>query len=336
MNKLDEEKMQKKFKLFLLDILHKRSIFLTLLIFVVLIVMSFLSDYFLTFSNLLGMLRFGSVLALVSLGQGIVKIGDEKGLDISVGSMVSFCGVILGLLLNRGLPIWLASILCIMFGGLLGAVNGWLVAYLGLIPLIATLGTMWVYESIPMVITGGVPVSGFPDKFNLIASAELFGIPLQILLIIIPIFILVQFILTKTRFGRWVYQTGENEKAARFVGLNVKSIKFSLYILSGMLSGVGAIIMTSWLMGARPDVGLELGFKALTVVALGGLLAGGGNLATILLGVLVITMLQQGFQLANINTLWQLAILGILLIISIAMNEIFNRQHQAEQGVKIN
>lgn len=326
--------MKNRLRTLFIKILYKRSIFLLFLILIILIVMSFLSPYFFSFSNLLGMLRFGSVLAFVSMGQGIVKIGDSKGTDLSVGSMVSFSGVILGLLLSSGLKIWTASILCIFFGGLLGAFNGLLIAYLGLIPLIATLGSMWIFESIPMVITGGVPVSGFPNEFNLIANAEFLGIPLQILLIVFPAFLLLQFILTKTTFGRYIYQVGENENAARFVGLNVRGIKLILYIISGMLSGVGAIIMTSWLMGARPDVGLDLGFKALTVVALGGLISGSGNLSAILLGILVITMLQQGFQLANISTLWQIAIIGVLLIVSISMNEKIKQQMKSDQGLK--
>mgnify|MGYP001000667686 CR=1 FL=1 len=312
----------------IISTLLSRNGFLCIVIIALGIILSFLSPYFLEVSNLLSMTQFGALLALVGMGQTLVIIGGRGGIDLSVGSIVSFSGVLLALLYNGGLNIWLACLAAVIIGGLLGTLNGFLVSSLSMPPLIVTLGTSYIFSSLSLVLTKGVPVSGLPASFRFIGQTQLFGIPTQIIIIVIPVFIILNWMIKNTVFGRSIYMIGVNDRAGRLVGINVKKVRVVLYTISGLLSGFGAIIMTSWLMAAKPDIGTGYDTQAITVAVLGGasMFGGEGSLFGTILAVLIITMISNGLQLANINTVWQLAVLGILLLVSIMINNLFEQR----------
>jgi ribose/xylose/arabinose/galactoside ABC-type transport system permease subunit len=316
--------MVKKF----VGLLSNRVYFLLILLILVMVIMSLISPYFLNLNNLLTMTRFGAVLALVGMGQSLIILAGGAGIDLSVGSMISLSGVIFGLLVRGGMNIWLALILTILFGGILGSVNGVTVALWGLPPLIGTLGTMYAFGALSLVMTKGVPISGFSEDFSFIANGKVLGLPTQIILIVIPAFIILQIIMTRTNFGRWIYLVGVNEIAAQFSGIQVKKVRFILYAVSGLLAGLGAIVMSSWLMASRPDAGNGMELRAITVAVLGGIniFGGIGNLIGTMLSVLIVTMIASGLQLANINTIWQLAVLGFILLGAVAINQVFARK----------
>jgi ribose/xylose/arabinose/galactoside ABC-type transport system permease subunit len=305
-------------------VFSNRSAFLGLLIIILGFGLSFLSPYFFSISNLLEMTQFGAVLALLGLGQTLVITGGRGGIDLSVGSVLSFSGVIMALLYHAGLNMWPAAIIAIFIGGLLGSLNGFLVAVLNMPPLIVTLGTSYIFSSISLVITNGVPVSGFPEWFSFIGHGKILGIPAQVLFIVIPVFILMVWIIKHTTFGRSIYMVGVGDTAARLAGINVKKTRFMLYVASGLLAGLGAIVMTSWLMAAKPDIGTGYDMQSITVAVLGGtsMMGGEGSLSGTLLAVLIITMIYNGMQLANITSVWQLAVMGIVLLCSIIANNI--------------
>jgi ribose/xylose/arabinose/galactoside ABC-type transport system permease subunit len=305
-------------------IFTNRSAFLGLLIIILGFGLSFLSPYFFSITNLLEMTQFGAVLALLGLGQTLVIIGGRGGIDLSVGAVVSFSGVAMALLYHAGIGIWPAAICAILIGGLLGCFNGFLVATLNMPPLIVTLGTSYIFSSISLVITNGVPVSGFPAGFDFIGQGKIIGIPAQVLLIVIPVFILMVWIINKTTFGRSIYMVGVEDTAARLAGTHVKKVRFMLYVTSGLLAGLGAIVMSSWLMAAKPDIGTGYDMQSITVAVLGGtsMMGGEGSLSGTLLAVLIITMIYNGMQLANITSVWQLAVMGIVLLCSIIANNI--------------
>jgi ribose/xylose/arabinose/galactoside ABC-type transport system permease subunit len=183
---------------------------------------------------------------------------------------------------------------------------------------------MWTYGALALVITGGVPISGYPESFAFIGQGTILGIPAQIFLIVVPAFLILHFLASRTRFGRWIYLLGVNDKAAHFAGVPVTRVRFILYTLSGLLSGLGAVIMTSWLMAARPDIGRGMELEAITVAVLGGIyiFGGVGNLGGTMLAVLIVTMIANGLQLANINTIWQLAALGFVLLSAVSINQL--------------
>lgn len=321
---------------FFTTLLSNRVYFLLILLILVIIVMSSISPYFLNVTNMLNMTRFGAVLALVALGQTLVILAGGAGIDLSVGAMVSLSGVLFGMLVQAGVNIWVAALLGVMIGAGLGAVNGITIAWLGAPPLIGTLGTMWAYGAIALVLTKGVPVSGFPPAFGFLGEGRVFNIPAQILLIVLPAYLILQFISSRTTFGRWIYLVGVNDVAAKFSGVPVVRVRFLLYTLSGLLAGLGAIVMSSWLMTARPDVGAGMELQSITVAVLGGtnIFGGYGSLAGTMLAVLIVTMVASGLQLANINTIWQLAVLGFILLGAVALNQAIAQRTVRMQGLR--
>ena len=307
------------------NLLSNRVFFLLLLLVIVMIVMSLISPYFMNIDNMITMTRFGAVLALVGLGQSLVILAGGAGIDLSVGSMISLAGVLFGFMVNAGWNVWLSAALTVLIGGILGSVNGVTIALWGLPPLIGTLGTMYAYGALALVMTNGVPISGFPESFSFLANGKILGLPTQIVLVVLPAFLILYFIMQKTNFGRWIYLVGVNENAAQFSGIQVKRVRFVLYVISGLLAGLGAIIMSSWLMASRPDTGSGMDMRSITVAVLGGIdiYGGVGDLVGTILAVLIVTMIASGLQLANINTIWQLAVLGVILLGAVSLNQVF-------------
>lgn len=306
-------------------LLSNRVVFLSVLLVIVIVVMSLISPYFLSLNNFLTMSRFSAALALVGIGQSLVILGGGAGIDLSVGSIISLSGVLFGFIVQAGINVWLAALLTVIIGGLLGSVNGLTVAILDAPPLIGTLGTNYAYGALALVLTGGIPVSGFPKEYGFLASGKVLGIPTQILLIVIPVFLFLFFVMRRTSFGRHIYLMGVNEEAAQISGIQVKKHRFILYTLSGILAGLSAAILSSWFMASRPDVGSGMDMESITVAVLGGIaiMGGIGNLVGTLLAIVIVTMIASGLQLANINTIWQLAVLGVILLFSVALNQLF-------------
>jgi ribose/xylose/arabinose/galactoside ABC-type transport system permease subunit len=330
--------MNRRFDQTLLDLFTNRVYFLLALAVIVAVVMSSISPYFFDLANLLTMLRLGAVLALVGMGQSLVILAGGAGIDLSVGGMLSLAGVVFGLLVVRfGVNLPVAIVLGVLAGALLGAVNGVTVAWWGVPPLIGTLGSGWAYSALALVITQGVPVSGFPQSFRFLGEGNVAGIPAQILFVVLPAFVILYLVMSRTVFGRWVYLVGVNDNAARFSGVPVTRVRFTLYTLSGLLAGLAAVVMSSWLMAARPDVGAGVDLQSITVAVLGGIdiFGGIGSLVGTMLAVFIVTMLASGLQLANINTIWQLAFLGIILLGAVALNQVLTRRMAAQQGLKV-
>lgn len=305
-------------------LLSNRVYFLIVLLIVIVITMSLISPYFLNARTILDILRMGTVLLLLSIGQTLIILTGGAGIDLSIGAMLSLSGVCLGILSRSGFDIWVAALLTIVFGGLLGSLNGFTVAIWGLPPLIGTLGTMWAYGALALVMTNGVPISNFPREFTFIGDGRILGIPTQILLVAIPVFIVIYFFLNWTFLGRWIYLIGVNEIAAKFAGIPVTRVRFSLYTLNGILAGIGAVVMASWLMAARPDVGNGMELQSITVTVLGGtnIFGGSGSLFGTLLAVVIVTLVASGLQLAGINAIWQLAVLGFILLGAVSINQL--------------
>jgi ribose/xylose/arabinose/galactoside ABC-type transport system permease subunit len=327
--------IERLFKQSLPALLSNRVYFLIALLIIVLIIMSVISPYFLNTRTILDILRMGTVLLLLSIGQTLVILAGGAGIDLSVGAMLSLSGVFLGILSRSSVDIWLAALLTILFGGFLGSINGFTVAIWGLPPLIGTLGSMWAYGALALVITNGIPISNFPKDFAFIGDGRIFGIPAQILLVALPVFAILYFFLNWTYLGRWVYLIGVNETAAKFSGIPVTRVRFSLYTLNGILAGIGAVVMASWLMAARPDVGSGMELQSITVTVLGGtnIFGGFGSLFGTLLAVLIVTLVASGLQLAGINAIWQLAVLGFILLGAVSINQLIYSLKAKQSGL---
>ncbi len=307
-----------------LALFSNRITFLGLVIVALAIVLSFVSPYFFSIQTLLDMTQFGALIGLLGMGQTLVILGGRGGIDLSVGAMVSLAGVLMALLMRAGVNMWLGCAASVAIGIGLGLANGFLVTRLQLPPLIATLGTAYIYNSVALVITNGVPVSGLPEGFSFLGQGQILGVPAQVLVVVVPSFLILRWVIDNTTFGRTVYMVGVNDTAARLAGVNVRRVRTLLYAISGMLAGLGAIVATSWLMGAKPDIGVGYDLQSITVAVLGGtsMVGGEGRLAGTMMAVAVVTMISYGLQLGNVNSVWQLAVLGLLLLGSIMANNL--------------
>jgi ribose/xylose/arabinose/galactoside ABC-type transport system permease subunit len=316
-------------------LLSNRVYFLLVLLVVVIVIMSSISIYFLNINTILDITRMGTVLLLLAMGQTLVILAGGAGIDLSVGAMLSLSGVFFGMMVQSGMNVWLAALLTILAGGALGSVNGITIAWWGIPPLIGTLGSMWAFGALALVLTNGVPISNFPAAFGFLADGSVLGIPAQILLVAVPVFLILHFVVGKTFMGRWIYLVGVNDTAARFSGIPVKRVRFLIYSLSGVLAGIGAVVMSSWLMAARPDVGNGLELQSITVAVLGGtnIFGGFGSLFGTLLAVLIVTLLASGLQLANIDAIWQLAVLGFILLGAVALNQYISSYTARRMGI---
>lgn len=311
-----------------LSLTKSRTKFLVLLLILEILILSLLNPEFCKVRNLIEILQFGATLFLLAVGEALVILSIPGGIDISIGSTVSLSCVALGSVYRATGSMPLALIATLAAGCLMGAVNGVLVGIFNMPSLIATLGTQYVFASLALYITNGVAISGFPESFEWLSLEQTFGIPNQILFMVIPILAIVLFLTYRTRFGRNIYLTGDNAEAAKFAAVKTKKTIFFVFVLAGLLSACGAIINCSWLMTARADAGSGMEMNAITVAMLGGISAvqgGRGHLSGVIIGTIIITMLNSGLQMAGINSMWILAITGLILIVSIVMNSAMSR-----------
>jgi ribose transport system permease protein len=283
---------------------------------------------FFSLANLTSILQFSTLLALVTLGQTFVILTGGGGIDLSVGGIVSLGGLLIAFLIKQGTPAFVAAIAGVLFGGLLGGINGLIITRLRLLPLIVTLGTYYAYNGLALAMTGGAPISGLPPSFGLLGQSAVLAIPLHTLVIVLPAFIVMIFTLTHTPLGRWVYAIGSNERASRLVGLPVNAIRLAAYTFSGILASLAGLVADSWLLSARPNIGDNLELLSLTATLFGGtsIFGGSGGLTGSLLAVLFFTSLQVGLQMLNINNIWQLGMVGLFLIGSVVLDRTFRNR----------
>jgi ribose/xylose/arabinose/galactoside ABC-type transport system permease subunit len=294
---------------------------LVLLWLIALVIFAARAPAFFSLANFTSILQFSTLLALVTLGQTFVILTGGGGIDLSVGGIVSLSGLSIAFFIKQGTPAFVAAIAGVLFGGILGSINGLIITRLRLLPLIVTLGTFYAYNGLALALTGGAPITGLPSSFGLLGQSAALAIPLHTLVVVLPIFIVMMFVLTQTPLGRWVYAIGSNEKASRLVGLPVNAIRLGVYILSGMLAALAGLVADSWLLSARPNIGDNLELLSLTATVLGGtsIFGGSGGLTGSLIAVLFFTSLQIGLQMLNINNIWQLGVVGLFLIGSVLM-----------------
>lgn len=304
--------------------LADRRGFLALLIIVVCVVMSLLSPYFLRIENVLSMTQYSAMLGLLALGQTLVILTGGGSIDLSVGSTLSLSGVVFGLLsAHAGINPWAAAVIAVLAGAALGGVNALLVTVLRIPALIATLGTLYLYSSAALVLSDGVDINGFDRAgFSQLGQTAVLGVPTQVLLVLLPAYVLAGFMMARTRLGREVYEVGSNAAAAELAGVRVRRVRATMFCLSGALAGLGAVIAASWLLTAKTTAGQDMELQAITIAVLGGtaITGGIGRVSGTFLGLLLVVVLNAGLQLAGVNNTWQIGVLGVVLVASVVIN----------------
>jgi ribose transport system permease protein len=279
---------------------------------------------FLTLSNLVNMLRQGSVLIILCMGVTFVRIAG--GIDLSVGGIMTLCGMVLAWLITNGsVPIFPALLITLVVGMLFGMLNGIFVTKMGIPSFIATLGTQGITFGIALGMNTGYVYAGLPTEFEVFGSGVFLSLPVPIWLAMLSILISV-FLLTFTRFGVYVYAVGGNEDALTLSGKPAWKFKALTFTYAGLMAGLAAIVITARTMTSQPTVGAGMEFEAFFATVLGGVFAGRGGMTEALLGVMFILVLRNGLNLMGIPTYIQLAIVGIVLLIGIIISTLVDRK----------
>jgi ribose/xylose/arabinose/galactoside ABC-type transport system permease subunit len=286
--------------------------------------LSILSPYFLTVSNLLNVLEQTAINAVIAAGMTFVIISG--GIDLSVGSIVAFSGVLLASTLQAPLPASLAITVGVAGGASCGLVNGLLITGGRLPPFIATLGMMSVARGAALVFTEGRPVSGFEAGFRSLATGRVLGIPAPVLAAAV-VYVLAHLLLSRTRFGRYVYAIGGNEEATRLSGVAVRFHKTMVYVLCGMTSALAAVLLTARLNSAQPIAGIMYELDAIAATVIGGtsLLGGSGSLGGTLVGALIMGVLRNGLNLLGVSSFLQQIVIGVVIIVAVLVDSILKR-----------
>ncbi|WP_067849105.1 ABC transporter permease [Alicyclobacillus mali (ex Roth et al. 2021)] len=281
------------------------------------VVFSVLSKSFLTFSNIFQILQQVAVVGILSIGQAFVII--TAGIDMSQGSVIDLVGIMTGLLLEHHYPIWISMVAGLLIGAATGFVNGLLITLAKIPPFIATLGTMSIDAGIALIIPNGQPVFGIPQSVYNFGNGGVLKIVPNIALLMIVLAIAFHFVLSKTKFGRCTYAVGSNPLAARLSGMQVNRHIIFVYILSGVLSAVGGIVMLAWVNSAMPDMGTNYQLNSIAAVVIGGasLFGGEGTVWGSMIGALLMAVLANGSQLVGISSYWQSVLLGIVVVLAV-------------------
>jgi len=285
---------------------------------------SLVSPNFFSVGNLSNLILQGSVLLIVSLGMTLVMLSN--GIDLSVGSLMSLCGMVAGISLSKGLGLIPALFSGILIGLVSGSFIGFLVARLGFSPFIATFGMMGVFEGISLYLNKGESIYWSESIFNFIGNGYLFSIPFPVWLAAF-ILIIVYVFLYKTPFGVNVYAIGGHEEGLRLAGVNVRRQKILIYMVSGLLASIGGIILSSRIASGHPTVGIGYEFEAIASTVIGGttFFGGQGGIIGTLFGALMITLLRNGLNLLGYTTPYQYCAIGMILAVGITLNTLYKR-----------
>ncbi|WP_416147613.1 ABC transporter permease subunit [Salipaludibacillus sp. HK11] len=288
---------------------------------VIVIIITILNPGFMSVSNILNVLRQVSINALIAFGMTFVIL--TGGIDLSVGSILALSGAVSATLMASGFDPILSMIIGLIVGALLGAFNGIVIAKGKVAPFIATLATMTIYRGLTLMFTDGRPVTGLGDSvtFEMLGKGYFFGVPVPAMTMMIS-FLVLYLILKKTTFGRRVYAVGGNEEASILSGIKVDRIKIYVYSLTGFLSAMAGIILTSRLNSAQPTAGAMYELDAIAAVVLGGtsLTGGRGWIVGTLIGALIIGVLNNGLNLLGVSSFFQQVVKGSVILLAVLLD----------------
>ena len=292
--------------------LLKYKMFLILLVMIV--GMTFASDFFLTSRNIVNIIRQISINAIIATGMTFVII--TGGIDLSVGSILAVSGVLAAYMVkNTAAPLWVIVASSILAGGVCGVANGLIISRLNVPPFISTLALMTACRGLAYRIAGGRPIVDLNEKFLSIGRGKFLSIPNPIWFMIF-ILVIGYLILQKTKFGRFVYYIGDNEEAARVSGISVKAVKTTVYTLAGLCAGFAGVILSSRINSGQPQAGLTYELDAIAAVVIGGTsLSGGiGTISGTLVGAFIIGIINNGMNLLNISPFNQMIAMGLVIL----------------------
>lgn len=292
------------------------------------VIVSILNPRFLSSANLLNILRQTSINAIIAAGMTFVIL--TGGIDLSVGSILAICGAVSASMLAGGVNGYIVLIVTLILGTILGAISGSFISYGKLQAFITTLVAMTLLRGATLVFTNGKPISmGFGDNamlFDTIGGGYLFGIPVPIYIMVV-VFVICNYILKNTKFGRYVFAVGGNEEATKLSGINVEKLKVKVYAISGGLAALAGIIITSRLGSAQPTAGTGYELDAIAAVVLGGTsLSGGvGSISGTITGALIIGVLGNALNLLDVSSYYQMMIKALVILAAVLIDRKTNK-----------
>ncbi|WP_339819368.1 ABC transporter permease [uncultured Paracoccus sp.] len=301
-------------------------------------VFSFLSPNYFTLSNLLIMSSQVAIFGILSIGMLLVILNG--GIDLSVGSILALSGVVAGAMMQGveldalGVilypPVWAVVVLTLCVGAAVGAVNGVLVAIFKVPPFVATLGVMYVARGIALLMTNGLTYNNLRGSealgntgFNWLGFYRIGGVPISVIVLAV-VAIAAGLMLGRSAFGRWLYASGGNERAAELSGVPVKRVKITVYMVSGALAAAAGLVLASQLTSAGPTAGNAYELTAIAAVVIGGaaLTGGRGNVRGTMLGAFVIGFLSAGLVIIGVSSYWQTVFTGAVIVLAVLMNSL--------------
>ncbi len=285
---------------------------------------SLLSPYFLTADNLLNVSLQTSINAIIAIGMTFVIL--TAGIDLSVGSLVALAGIITTATLKVSLPLEISFPLALLAGLGTGALSGFfaglLITRFRITPFIVTLALMTIWRGLSFVITEGRPIWDLPSEFSTLATGRVVGIPVPTLTMLF-VFAVAHIVLTRTRFGRYVYAVGGNPEAARLAGINTGGILRAVYTISGILAGASAVLLAARVNSGQPNAGIMYELDAIAAVVVGGtsLFGGKGSVTGTLIGALLIGVLRNGLNLLNVESYLQQVMVGLVILLAVMIDQ---------------
>ena len=293
------------------------------------LVLALATPNFLTWQNLVTVVKQTSFPAIVAVGMTFVIL--TAGIDLSVGGVMALAGVVGTMaLMEWGWPVPLAFLAGLVVGLAVGGMNGVAITRLGIPPFIATLAFWFIAGrdgGLSFLLTEGQPVWNLPDRFTVLGTGYLLGLPIPVLLMLATVLV-GHVVLTRTAFGRYVYAVGANEEAARLSGISVRRVKFAVYAISGVLAAASSMILAARLGSGDPKSGIGMELDAIAAVVVGGtsLMGGRGTVLGTLGGALIMGVINNGLVILQVSSYWQPVFKGAVILLAVFIDQVTKKQ----------
>lgn len=294
------------------------------------LIMSMLSPEFMTVGNIQILMLNGTVVAFLALGQTFVLL--TGGIDLSVGSNIALTGMLAAISMQMGAPWWLAAIVAVAAGLLVGLFNGSIIHFVKLPPFIVTFSTFGIAAALPKILTGAKSVTVADPLFAVFGRGSVFGVPIPVILLAIAAAIFIV-ILKQTPSGVHIYAVGGSVDASRLAGINIGRKILMVYAISGVCAGIGGVITTSRLMVGYPTAGSgNEQFYSIASAVVGGvsLFGGVGTIVGALLGAILIATVSNGMNVVGVDSFWQPLVIGVIILVGVSLDAM--RRQIADTG----
>lgn len=309
---------------------QESSIIIVTLLYVIFV--SCVNPVFISGGNLFNVMKNTGYTLITVVGMSLVLI--TGGLDLSVGSVLALGGIVTGLSCKAGLPVYVAIVLAVLTGAIVGTVNGVVIVKFGIPPLIVTLGTQYICRGLVSVLTQGVPIYPLPDALKAIDKFKVLGVPMVVIFALLMV-VIGYFVLSKTPFGRAVYALGGNEEAARISGINIEKTRILVYVMTAVLAALSGVFITSRLGSAEAAAGTAFEMTVICGAVIGGVstFGGVGSILGATIGAFFMEVLTNSLTLMKISVYWQNVVVGIVLVLAVLLDQ-YKRNVMVRKSIK--